>query len=120
MQQTVSTPSKISDHFNLIPLLLQHKADESSRHSNTIMMLPYPVHTILVQAVVEDTPIVPVVQQLRHDISVELWMSLHRNQALLLVHALHVAARRVPKVLDGGRPGVDDVLVHLVDGLACQ
>ena len=83
-------------------------------------MLPYPVHTILVHAVVEDSPRVPVLQQLRHNIPIELGMSLHRNQSLLLIHALHVAARRVAKVLDGGRPGVDDVLVHLVDGLACQ
>lgn len=80
-------------------------------------MFPHPVHTILVQAVVENPPVVPVVQQLRHNISVELWVALHRDQALLLVHALHIAARRVAKVLDGGRPGVDDVLVHLVDGL---
>jgi len=59
----------------------------------------------------------PIVQQLSHDIAVELRMALRGDQAILLVHALHVAARRVAQVLDRGRVGEYCVLVHLVDGL---
>lgn len=80
-------------------------------------MLPHPLHAILVHAVVENASLVSVLQQFGHDISIELRVTLHCDQALLLVHALHVTSWRVTQMLDRGRVGVDDVAVHLVDGL---
>jgi hypothetical protein len=81
------------------------------------MMPPNPPHSIFISLIIKNPPIMPILQQLRHNIAIKLRMPLSSNQSVLLVHALNVAARRMAQVLDRGRVGEDCVLVHLVDGL---
>ena len=100
-----------------ITLLLHHKPQKRPSHPDPIVVLLDPPHSILISPIIKNPPIMPILQQLRHDILIKLRMPLSSYQSFPLIHALNMAAWRVTQVFDRGRIGVDCVLVHLVNGL---
>lgn len=80
----------------LIPhLLIQQEPNKSPRDDLPTMRFFHSLDPILINLIFEHTSIVSSTQDMRYHFRIELWMSLHGDQASFGVHALVLAAGRV-------------------------
>jgi hypothetical protein len=97
--------------------VLEQKPQEGFRNSNPIVLLSRSIQSVSCLLVLKDTLLIPSLYQFNHNLFVKFRVSLHRDEFVLLVHALDQAARRRAKFLDVLWILEDDVFVHLVNGL---
>jgi hypothetical protein len=81
------------------------------------MMLSRPLQRVPCLLILKDALFISRLDHNIHDVFVEFWVSLNRDEFVFLVHSLYEAARRCTKLLNIRRILEDNVFVHLVNCL---